>query len=112
MGFCMKNSIAERYLLYSLKGKSTRKKLVVRISAPYLVDESIVNFKFDLGTAGCTIEFDGLPESLEEEVYGADSVQALALAADIDPYLRGLGKKYDFYWPSGESYFADADQPA
>lgn len=105
----MKKFIAERELLYSLKGESARKKLIVRISAPYLVDESVVNFNFDPGTAGCTIEFDGLPESLVEEVYGADSVQALALAADVDPYLRGLEKKYDFYWPSGESYFEDAD---
>ncbi len=101
----MEKSIAERELLYSLKGKSTRQKLVVRISAPYLVDESMVNFKFDHGTAGCTIEFDGLPESFVEKVYGADSIQALELATDVDPYLKCLEKKYDFYWPSGESYF-------
>ena len=107
MGSSMKKSIAERELLYSLKGKSTRQKLVVRISAPYLVDESMVNFKFDPGTAGCTIEFDGLPESLVEQVYGADSVQALALAAGIDSYLQGMSKKYDFFWPSGEPYFDD-----
>lgn len=101
----MKNSIAERDLLYSLKGKTARQKLVIRIGAPYLVDEGMVNFNFDLGTAGCTIEIDGLPENLAEEVYGADSLQALALATDVDPYLRGLEKKYDFYWPSGEPYF-------
>lgn len=106
MGSNMKKSIAERELLYSLKGKSTRQKLIIRIGAPYLLDKSsAVNFKFDPGTAGCTIEFDGLPENLVEEVFGADSLQALALAADVDPYLKGLGKKYDFYWPTGESYF-------
>lgn len=105
MGSFMKNSIAEREILYSLKGKRTRQKLVIRIGAPYLVDVNTVNFKCDPGTAGCTIEFDGLPEHFAEEVYGADSLQALALAADVDPYLRGLEKKYDFYWPSGEPYF-------
>jgi hypothetical protein len=107
MGSYMKKSIAERELLYSLKGKSTRQRLVVRISAPYLVDGSMVNFKFDPGTAGCTIEFDGLPDSLVEHVYGADSVQALALAADIDSYLQGMSKKYDFYWVTGEPYFEE-----
>ena len=106
-GSSMKNPIAERELLYSLKGGATRQKLVVRISAPYLVDEGMVKFKFDPGTAGCTIEFDGLPEGLTEEVFGADSVQALALAADIDPYLRGMRKKFDFFWLSGEPYFDD-----
>jgi hypothetical protein len=101
----MKKFIAERELLYSLKGESARKKLLVRISAPYLVDESMVNFKFDPGTAGCTIEFEGLPKELIEEVHGADSIQALALASDIDPYLKGLKKEYDFYWQDGSSYF-------
>lgn len=107
--FFMKNPIAERELLYSLKGKLKQHKLVIRIGAPYPVDESVVSFKFDPGTAGCTIEFEGLPESLVEEVYGADSLQALALATDVDPYLKGLGKKYDLYWPSGEPYFEDED---
>lgn len=100
----MERSIAERELLYSLKGESARKKLVVRISAPYLVDESMVNFKFDPGTAGCTIEFDGLPES-NIEVHGVDTLHALKLAADVDPYLKGLAKKYDLYWSSGDPYF-------
>ena len=103
----MEKSIAERELLYSLKGDSARKKLVVRISEPYLVDESMVDFTFDPGTAGCTIEFEGLPESFAEEVHGADSIQALAFATDIDPYLKSLEKKYDLYWPDGSPYFED-----
>ena len=100
----MEKFIAERELLYSLKGESTRKKLVVKISAPYLVDQSMVNFKFDPGTAGCTIEFDGIPES-SIEVHGVDTLHALKLAADIDPYLRGLERKYDLFWLSGDAYF-------
>lgn len=107
MGADMEKTIAERKLLYSLKGSTDREKLVVRISAPYLVDENMVNFNFDPGTAGCTIEFDGLPNRFAEEVYGADSIQALALATDIDPYLKSLEKKYDLYWPTGEPYFED-----
>jgi hypothetical protein len=53
---------------------------------------------------GCVIHFDGLPEK-EMTVYGADGIQALALAVDIDPYLRGFGQKYNFFWKSGEPYF-------
>ena len=100
----MKKIIAERELLYSLKGSSARERLVVRISAPYLVDENTVNFKFDPGTAGCRIEFDNLPES-DIEVHGVDTVQALHFASDLEPYLKGLEKKYDIYWSSGEPYF-------
>lgn len=100
----MKKAIAERELLYSLKGNSVREKLVVRICEPYLVDKNMVNFKCDPGTAGCTIEFDGLPEG-DVDVYGVDTIQALHLASDLEPYLKGLEKKYDLYWSSGEPYF-------
>ena len=34
--------------------------LTVRISSPYLFDKEKVNFIFDEGSAGCTINFDGL----------------------------------------------------
>ena len=107
IGTCMEKSIAERELLYSLKGESTRKKLVVRIRAPYLIEENTVNFEFPPGAAACKIEFDGLPKSLVEEVHGVDSIQALALATDIDPFIKGLEKKYDLFWSSGDPYFEE-----
>lgn len=103
----MEKFIAERELLYSLKGSDSRDKLIVRISAPYLVEEGMVNFQFDPGTAGCTIKFEGLPDVLVEEVYGADSIQALNLASNIDSYLKGVQKKYNLYWLTGEPYFDD-----
>lgn len=96
IGVKVKKYAAERKLLYSLKGSSIRQNLVVKLSMPYLVDENMVNFKFDPGTAGCRIEFDGLPEA-NIEVHGVDTLHALKLAADVDPYLRGLDKKYDLY---------------
>jgi len=101
----MENYIAERELLYSLKGDYAKKKFVVRISAPYLIKEGSVNFQFHSGAAACKIEIDGLPQSFVEEVYGVDSIQALAMATDVDPYLKGLEKKYDLYWLSGDPYF-------
>lgn len=101
-----RTNIAERELLYSLKGEEIRKKVVVRISAPYLVEEKSVNFKFDPGTAGCVVELVGLDED-DLEVIGMDSIQALAMAVDVDRYLQGFRQKYDFYWSSGEPYFDD-----
>lgn len=101
-----RRTIAERELLYSLKGERDRRKLVIRISAPYLVDKEAVKFDFDHGAAGCAIEFGGLPED-SIDVFGIDPIHALTLAVDIDSYLQGMRKKYDFFWSSGEPYFDD-----
>jgi hypothetical protein len=98
---------AERRLLYSHKGSSNKYELNVRINEPRLVNQGEVNFDFSLGTAVCKIEFNGLPESLVEEVFGVDSIQALSLATNIDSYLKGLQKKYDLYWIDGEPYFEE-----
>jgi hypothetical protein len=107
MGAGMRKIVAERELLYSLKGEPTRRKFVVRISMPCQIEENAVNFPVHPGAAVCEIEFDGLPEDFTEEVYGADSIQALSLATDVDPYLRSLEKKYDLYWSTGEPYFEE-----
>ena len=101
-----KQTIATRRLLYSPIGESEKRKLTVRIVAPYLLTPESVSFAFDEGAAGCDIEFDGLPQK-EITVYGADTLQALALAVDIDPYLRGFSRKYNFFFETGESYFDD-----
>ncbi len=107
----MKKWIAQRDLRYSLKGKDVRSELVIRISEPYLVEKGTVNFAFSEGTAGCTVEVVGLEagEAFENEniheIYGADSIQALELAVNIEPLLKRLSKKYDIYFPTGEPYF-------
>ena len=112
----MKNRIANKELCYSLKGASERNDLLVRISEPYLVEAGTVNFEFAPGTAGCTVEFIGFNEGnvFEEgnthEVYGADSIQALQIASNIEPTLKRLSKKYDIYFPSVESYFELDDE--
>lgn len=100
-----KTPIAERHLLFSVKGESERRHLVIRIFAPRLVDRASVPFEVALGTAVCTVEFDGIPDETLGGTYGADSLQALQLAADVEPVLRRLSKRYDFYFPTGEGYF-------
>lgn len=101
----MTDWIAERKLFYALKGSSERRELVIRIGKPYLVQPGTVSFPVAEGTAGCSVEFAGLEEVDLGETYGADLLQALQLAADIEPVLKRLSLKYDFYFPTGEPYF-------
>ena len=103
----MTESIAERSLQYALRGGGERKDLVVRIFSPFIVPTGSVSFEVDGFVAGCRWELDGLPEKVSDTAYGADSVQALQLAVNIDGVLAALRRKYDFYFPSGEPYFED-----
>ena len=93
----MNQCIAERSLVYSPKGGTERKPLIVRVFAPSKVP--------DQDAAQCTVSFDGLPGMDAEQVFGADTLQALQLAVDIEPILKRLSKKYDFFFPTGEEYF-------
>lgn len=97
--------IAERRLVFSEKGSSERKPLRIRIFAPQPVDSDSVQWRPDADTSSCVVEFDGIPDANLGDIYGADSVQALQLAVDIEPVLKRLSKRYDFYFPTGEGYF-------
>jgi hypothetical protein len=104
--FKMANYIAERHLLFSEKGGSAIRNLWVRVSAPSPIDQETVKFPVDDDMAVCHVEFNGLDE-YSFDVYGMDSLQAVNMASNIDAVLERLGKKYDFYWSSGEPYFDD-----
>lgn len=97
---------ASRTLHYSVIGETTRHPVTIRIVGPYLLTPGSVAFEFDEGTAGCDIEFDGLPQKTIS-VYGADTLQALQMAVDIDPYLRGLSRTYEFFYDNGDAYLDD-----
>jgi hypothetical protein len=97
--------IAERRLEFSEKGKAKRKPLKIRVFAPQPVDPDSVRFRVDADASSCIVEFDGIPDANTGAIYGADSIQALQLAVDIEPVLKRLSKHYDFYFPSGEGYF-------
>lgn len=105
------SQIAERRLTFTEKGGSDRKALCIRIFAPQPVDPSSVTFAVDAHTASCVVKFDGLPDGARQTlgadctVFGADSIQALQLAVDVDRVLRRLSSRYDFYFPTGEVYF-------
>src|SRR5450631_3884431 len=87
--------IAERRLLFSEKGNSERKPLLIRIFAPRPVDPDSVRWRPDADTSSCVVEFDGIPDANLGETYGADSIQALQLAVDIEPVLKRFSKRYD-----------------
>lgn len=97
---------AKRNLFFSEKGHSNRHRFTVFVHLPEEVQPASVSFDVSPGTACCLVEFGGLEEP-NYEAYGADALQALALATDIDPILRGLSKKYDFFYETGEPYFDD-----
>lgn len=100
----MKKYMAERKLLFSLKGEPTRTEFVIRISEPFQVEQHTVEFSIGEGIVGCSINIEGLPEK-EHDVYGVDAIQALNIATNVEPLLERLQKKYDLYWLSGEPYF-------
>lgn len=93
----MNRVIAERQLLFSTKGSDERKELVIRVGEPYWVSDEM---------AACPVEFEGLFMEISDPC-GADLLQALHLASDVDPFLKKLSRKYDFYFPTGEPYFWD-----
>lgn len=93
----MEKVIAERKLIFAPIGTNTKKELVIRIGVPYWIED---------GVAACPVEWDGLFEKSElADSRGTDLLQALHLAADIEPLLEKLQSKYHFYWPNGDAYF-------
>jgi hypothetical protein len=92
----MQNCIAERKLVYLIKETGELKDLTIRIGTP------IWHHNEEL--ASCAVEWDGLFDNFAD-AKGIDTLQAIHMASDIDPLLKLLQNKYDFFWPTGERYF-------
>jgi hypothetical protein len=92
-------------LYIARKGNSERKPLLIRVFAPQSVDPDSDLFRPDSDTSSCLVEFQGIPDANLGEIFGADSIQALQLALDIEPVLKRLSERYDFFFPTGEGYF-------
>ncbi len=78
-----------------------------RISAPYIVEPSTVSFPVTPKTSGCAVQISGAGVQITETTYGAELIQALLLASDVDPILRRVSKAYDLFFGDGETYFED-----
>ena len=98
--------IAERKLLYSEKNTRTMRDVTIKISEPFVAVQEDVSFLTDGVISGCYVEIEGLDES-GYIVYGADSLQAINMASNIEPLLKRLCDKYDFFWATGEPYFEE-----
>jgi len=103
VGLC----IAERSLQYSVRGAHERRPLAIRVFQPFLVQPGTVDFPADDQVYGCRWVMDGLPDQVGDIAYGADSLQALQFAVDVESVLRSLRSKYVLYFPGGEIYFPD-----
>ena len=100
--------IARRKLQFTSRESATPRACTVGITAPRDVDR-LLDSQDDLHDpmSVCEIVFEGL-EVAPLSVHGADSVQALASACDLDPYLRTLERQhgFEFFWDDGSVYFA------
>ena len=105
----MKSSIAHRRLFVSEKGRNTRHELSIHISHPRFLSPTELPFTSDVDVAACNLEIVGFKEPYTQTIYGADLIQALQLAVDIDPILESYTEYYDLYFEDGEPYFEDQD---
>ena len=80
--------------------------MTISISAPAFVSAESLPVHSDMEMAVCNIEIVGFDEPYVQSVIGADLLQALQLATDIDPILKGYSELYDFFYEDGEPYFA------
>jgi len=103
----MYECLVERELAYSTPPASERRRFVFRLFIPFEFQEGMVDFAFSKGAAGRTYEIDGLPHKYSFTCIGADRLQALQLAADVDGHLRMFRDKYEFFFTDGEPYFED-----
>lgn len=99
--------VVQRELRFSRKGRSDRATLVVKVGAPYLLNQTDRGVALDAGAAACTVTLQGILAD-KIEIHGIDLLHALAQAVDIDRYLKGMSAEYDFYWPNGEAYFDES----
>lgn len=98
--------VAERTLLFSENNAQAKKKVTIKVSEPFIATKDDVNFTVDGVVSGCHVEIEGLNQP-GFDLYGMDSLQAINLASDIDPLLKRLSDKYDFFWITGEPYFEE-----
>ena len=102
--------IATRTLKYRKIDSDERGELTIEVYAPYYLREGMVEFPISQGSAGCSVKFLGIDtDSYDQEIYGMDALQALAMAADIDGALRHISKKYELFFQDGGPYFDDSE---
>lgn len=108
----MSEIIAVRQLRWARKGEQAQSEFTIRIGTPFVVVPGSVNFPVSDGTGACRRCFDGFPIEIDDTIYGADLLQALQLAADVDSTLKLFSDRYDFFFLTGAPYFESGDDPS
>jgi hypothetical protein len=98
--------IASRRLQFKCRNTEKYGNIVIEIYKPYLLREEMVDFPISSGNSGCSVKVIGLEtDYYDQEVYGADAIQALQLATDIEGILKHIDKKFELFFEDGEPYF-------
>jgi hypothetical protein len=108
MADSVNHSVAERRLLCSRKNSNLRAEVVFRLGSPRATKGLNSAGLADGEMFECEVGIAGL-EAPSVKYFGMDSVQALQLAADLDPLIRRLSIRYDFFWLTGEPYFDEGE---
>lgn len=96
--------IAKRRLRAVSKADGQETVVTIKVSRPALSALAPGGGSANPDEAYCWVDFEGT-EQPALKVYGADELQALELASNLDPILEAMRSHYDFYWESGEKYF-------
>ena len=99
--------IARRTLMFTSRDNATPRPCTVGITAPRTVSHDQANESaLHDAMAACDIVFEGIAVPAIE-VRGGDSLQAIAHAAEVDSYLRGIERDlgFEFFWDDGTPYF-------
>lgn len=79
--------------------------MTIYIGVPKFVPPSLLPFESDVEMAVCDVEIIGFEEPYIQSMIGADLLQAMQQAADVDKILKGFSEIYDFFYEDGEPYF-------
>ena len=96
--------VASRSIAFAERKGGLKGVLEIRIMQPFLLPDERFATNGWQGLFGRRVTFDAFPR-LDYEAKGADAIQALELAVDIDPVLRRLTDQYDLSFLDGDPYF-------
>jgi hypothetical protein len=95
---------AERRLLCREKFGDGYFDVTFAVRKPRPPDSDEMLFLQDECARVCEVEIRGLDEPVVK-YFGLDSMQAINLASDLEPLVKRLSERFDFFWSTGEPYF-------
>lgn len=96
-------TVAKIELLYSNKGDNNRQSCSISISQPILIENDLEHIPNTVGCYYCRVKIEPV-EKLSFLVYGANAMQAVHIASDIEFILKNINKNHDFFYMDGVPY--------